>query len=136
MPLRLPVGKTSRAWIFGVILAAFGIGLAYFELRGAFPSVVGAVLSFLYLIAVAFILRHNPYVARLKKFRPPDQGRSRVWYFATSVVCFVVAVLWAFVAASATKDTPLGNAITAGPSLLILIVGGFYFGRATRIRIQ
>jgi hypothetical protein len=83
---------------------------------------------------VASIVGHH--LAHLKKSQPLDQGRSRTRDFAKSVVCFVVAVLWTFIAANITKDTPLGNAIAAGPSLLIVIVGGLYFGRATRIRIQ
>lgn len=124
-----------RIAIYGV-LAITGIALGYLELQGVFSSLVSVLLPIIFLSITAFVVRDDRNLGHLKSPNQSDQVPSRTSDFAKAVICMVLAILWAFLAGSVTSDTPLGDAIAAGPSLLIVIVGGFFFGRATRIRIQ
>jgi uncharacterized membrane protein YbjE (DUF340 family) len=124
-----------RLAIYGV-LAITGIALGYLELQGVFSSLVSVLLPIILLSITAFVVRHDRNLVHLKISEQSDQVHSRAADFAKSVTCMIFAIAWAFLAGSVTRDTPLGNAAAAGPSLFMLIVGGLYFGRATRIRIR
>jgi hypothetical protein len=130
------LGRKPLAFAVYGLLVCVGVAIAYFELRGAFPTAVDVVLPLGYVFIVVLMVRRRTLLPDGQS----DQQRVGIGIkipdLAKSLICFIAAILWVGLAGSVTSDTPAGNAVAVGPSLLILGVGAFFFFRGFMRRIR
>lgn len=120
--------KSLAFAVYGLLVCA-GIAIAYFELRGAFPTAVDVVLPLGFVLIVVLMVRRRILLPDGQGDQPRVSIGIKVSDLAKSLICFVAAILWVGLAGSVTSDTPTGNVVAVVPSLSILGVGAFFFFR-------
>lgn len=122
-------GRKLLAFAVYGLLVCVGVAIAYFELRGAFPTAVDVVLPLGYVFIVVLMARRRILLPDGQSDQPRVSIGIKIPDLAKSLICFVAAIVWVGLAGSVTSDTPAGNAVAVVPSLLILGVGAFFFFR-------
>lgn len=124
------VPKTGSLAVFiYALLAAVGGVLAYFLFRGGFPLLIEVALPFFYVLIVAFLVGRRGGVSGSQSGSRPIGVRLLASDLTKSIICFAISVLWVAFAASVTHGSTLGNAIIGVPSLSVLAIGGYFFGK-------
>jgi hypothetical protein len=127
------IGTSTRK---GLLLTAYGllilIGLAlvYFALRGKFSLTAGVLLQIAYIVVIALLVRFQMRTS--PKGQQPSSFHLgiRLPDFVKALLCFVIALLWTGVVGSMAGNSTIGNAMTVGPPVVILIIGAFFIYRS------
>jgi hypothetical protein len=106
------------------------VALVYLELRRKLPAIADVILSIAYvgviLSLVRYQMRASPGEQRPFAFRIS----IRLRYLIKAVLCLVIAFLWGAIVGSMTSDTWIGNALAAGPGLVIVGAAAYFFYRS------
>lgn len=129
MPIAKHQNRSIWITVYG-LLVAIGFVLLYVGIRGTFSPIVESILPVVYVMIVAILVRRDFAVTgnRAEQTRGRS-GRFRIPDLVKSLICFAAACLWTLFSASATRETPVGDAIVGVPLLAILGIGAFFLGR-------
>jgi hypothetical protein len=123
----------AKKWLtliaLGVLIPA-GLGLAYFELRGAFSPEVTVLLPIVYVGLVVLSLRISSLGAR--NSISPEIGGKRVDVpnLGRALGYFLGSLIWIAVAVRLVPDTPLGATVLLVPFFAVLGVSVFFLAKS------
>lgn len=126
-------GQLQRSlWIaVYALLAAIGIGVLIFSLRGELSPAVEAILPIAYVVVLVIVVRRGLVTTGAGTRQPLKPfALFKASDLVKSLICFIAACLWAAIAGSLTSDTDVGNAIVVVPVLALLGIGAFFVGRS------
>jgi hypothetical protein len=135
MSLKKPGRRVLAFLVYGLLICV-GVAIVYLELSNIFSVAGDVALSLGYFLFVGLMVRQWAFLPHLQGGQPRFSLRIKVPDLLKSVICFVLALLWGGLAASMTRDTPVGDAVAVAPALVILGIGAFFIARSFTSRIR
>jgi hypothetical protein len=129
VPIKLSTRKALLIAAYGLLIPV-GLALACLALRGAFSTLGDVLVPIAYVSVILFLVRYQ--TSAFPRGSPPfSLGISiRIPFVIKSLLCLMVAFLWAAIVGSLTSDTRIGNTVAVGPALGFVGVAAYFFYRS------